>query len=198
MKKVFNRAFMAKKKVFSVFAAVLMAATVSLSAAERGKFIHVDNTVNKNLKPQIAFVQTHTNGADVTTLLVKTVNTNAYNEFTDASRILIRLSDGQAIRLNRTKTPVSKEKKYSEKKGTATISFYPTIAEYETKPELIEGLTKGEKIVKVRVVFKENEAKDYEIAEGYQAKMAADLLKSYQEAALNNKKANADLSDEDF
>ena len=187
-----------QNKVFSVFVAILMAATMSLSAAERGKFIHVDNTVNKNLKPQIAFVQTHTNGVDVTTILVKTVNTNAYNEFTDASRILIRMSDGKAIRLNRTTAPVSKEKKYSEKKGTATISFYPTVVEYETTPELIEGLTKGEKIIKVRVVFKENEAKDYEIAESYQNKMAADLLKSFQEAALNNKKANADLSDEDL
>ena len=65
-------------------------------------------------------------------------------------------------------------------------------------PEVIEALQKGEKIVKVRVVFKENEARDYDIAESYQAKMATDLLKSYQEAALNNKKANADLSDEDF
>lgn len=186
------------RKVFSVLVATVMAVSMSLSAAERGKFIHVDNTVNKNLKPQIAFVQTHKDGVDVTTLLVKTVNTNAYNEFTDASRILIRLSGGQAIRLNRTAAPVSKEKKYSEKKGTSTISFFPTVVEYETTSELIDGLQKGETIVKVRVVFKENEAKDYDIVEGYQAKMAADLLKSYQEAALNNKKANADLSDEDF
>jgi hypothetical protein len=50
----------------------------------------------------------------------------------------------------------------------------------------------------VRVVFKENDAKDYEIAEGYQARMAADLYKSYQEAADKNKKAHGDMSDEDF
>ena len=42
------------------------------------------------------------------------------------------------------------------------------------------------------------DAKDYDIAEGYQEKMAAELLKSYQEATLKNRKANADLSDEDF
>ena len=52
--------------------------------------------------------------------------------------------------------------------------------------------------VKVRVVFKENDAKDYDIAEGYQPKMAADLLKSYQEAELANRKSNTDLSDDDF
>ena len=50
----------------------------------------------------------------------------------------------------------------------------------------------------MRVVFKENDAKDYDIAEGYQPKMAADLLKSYQEAELANRNSNTDLSDDDF
>ena len=63
---------------------------------------------------------------------------------------------------------------------------------------MIEKLEAGIAIIKVRVVFKENEAKDYDISEGYQEKMSADLLKSYQEATLKNRKANADLSDEDF
>lgn len=184
------------KKVFSVFVALIMA--LSMSAAQRGKFIHVDNTVNKNLKPQIAFCQDHKDGQDVTTLLVKTVSTSDYNEFTDASRVLIRFSGGKAIRLNRTQAAVSKEKKYSEKKGTATISFYPTVTEYEVTPEVIEALENGESILKVRIVFKENESKDYDIVESYQARMASDLLKSYNEAALNNKKANGDLSDDDF
>ena len=62
----------------------------------------------------------------------------------------------------------------------------------------IEKLEAGIAVIKVRVVFKENDAKDYDIAEGYQAKMTADLFKSYQEAAQNNRKANGDLSDEDF
>jgi hypothetical protein len=53
-------------------------------------------------------------------------------------------------------------------------------------------------IIKVRIVFKENDLKDYDIADGYQPKMAADLLKSYQEAELKNRKANGDLADEDF
>ena len=91
-----------------------------------------------------------------------------------------------------------KDKKYSEKKGNATISFFPTVSEYEVTPEVIEKLEAGVAIIKVRIVFKENEAKDYDIADGYQAKMAADLKKSYQEASLNNQKANGDLSDEDF
>ena len=176
--------------------ALIMA--LSMSAAERGKFIHVDATVNKNLKPQIAFCQAHKDGADVTTLLVKTVNTNAYNEFTDASRVLIRFADGKAVRLNRV--PGSEVKKYknTEKAANATITKYWTETEYEVTPEVIEKLEAGIAIIKVRVVFKENDAKDYDIAEGYQPKMAADLLKSYQEAALNNKKNNSDLSDEDF
>ena len=184
------------KKVFSVMVALIMA--LSMSAAERGKFIHVDATVNKNLKPQIAFCQAHKDGADVTTLLVKTVNTNAYNEFTDASRVLIRFADGKAVRLNRV--PGSEVKKYknTEKAANATITKYWTETEYEVTPEVIEKLEAGIAIIKVRVVFKENDAKDYDIAEGYQPKMAADLLKSYQEAALNNKKNNSDLSDEDF
>lgn len=178
--------------------ALVGALTMSINAAERGKFVHVDNTVNKNLKPQMAFCQDHKEGVDVTTLLVKTVNTNAYNEFTEASRVLIKFSGDKAIRLNRTDKPVSKEKKYSEKKGTATISFYPTVVEYEVSPEVIEALENGEKIIKVRIVYKENESKDYDIAEGYQERMSADLLKSYKDAALNNKKANSDLSDDDF
>ena len=78
------------KKGFLMIAAFMMAATMSLNAAERGKFIHVDASVNKNLKPQIAFAQAHVDGEDITTLLVQTVNVNNFNEFSDASRILVR------------------------------------------------------------------------------------------------------------
>ena len=184
------------KKVF--LAALLMAATLGMSAAERGKFIHVDSSVNKNLKPQIAFCQEHKDGQDVTTLLVKTVNVNAYNEFTDASRVLVRFADGKAIRLNRVAGSEVQKNKFSKKNGNATISYYETITSYEVTPEVIKNLEAGVAIIKVRVVFKENDAKDYDIAEGYQAKMAADLLKSYQEASLANRKSNTDLSDDDF
>lgn len=184
------------KKVF--LAALLMAATLGMSAAERGKFIHVDSSVNKNLKPQIAFCQEHKDGQDVTTLLVKTVNVNAYNEFTDASRVLVRFADGKAIRLNRVAGSEVQKNKFSKKNGNATISYYETITSYEVTPEVIKNLEAGVALIKVRVVFKENDAKDYDIAEGYQAKMAADLLKSYQEASLANRKSNTDLSDDDF
>ena len=184
------------KKVFSVMVALVMA--LSMSAAERGKFIHLDATVNKNLKPQIAFCQAHKDGADVTTLIVKTVNPNAFNEFTDASRVLIRFADGKAVRLNRVPGVEVKKYKNTEKAANATITKYWTETEYEVTPEVIEKLEAGIAIIKVRVVFKENDAKDYDIVESYQPKMAADLLKSYQEAALNNKKNNSDLSDEDF
>ena len=89
------------KKVFFVLAVCLLTAAMSMNAAQRGKYIHVDASVNKNLKPQIAFCQDHKDGKDITTLLVKTVNVNEYNEFTDASRVLIRFADGKAVRLNR-------------------------------------------------------------------------------------------------
>ena len=172
--------------------------SVTMMAAERGKFIHVDSSVNKNLKPQIAFCQEHKNGQDVTTLLLKTVNVNAYNEFTDASRVLIRFADGKAVRLNRVAGSEVQKNKFSKKNGNATISYYETITSYEVTPEVIQKLEAGVAIIKVRVVFKENDAKDYDIAEGYQPKMAADLLKSYQEAELANRKSNTDLSDDDF
>lgn len=176
--------------------AVLSAFT--MSAAERGKFIHVDNSVNKNLKPQIAFCQEHKNGTDITTLLLKTVNTNEYNEFTDASRILIKFSDGKNVRLNRVAGSEVKKNKVTEKVARATITKYWTETTYEVSPEVISKLEGGSTITKIRVVYKENDAKDYDIVEGYQAKMAADLLKSYQEAELANRKSNTDLSDEDF
>lgn len=172
--------------------------SVTMMAAERGKFIHVDSSVNKNLKPQIAFCQEHKNGQDVTTLLVKTVNVNAYNEFTDASRVLIRFADGKAVRLNRVAGSEVQKNKFSKKNGNATISYYETITSYEVTPEVIQKLEAGVAVIKVRVVFKENDAKDYDIAEGYQPKMASDLLKSYQEAELANRKSNTDLSDDDF
>ena len=172
--------------------------SVTMMAAERGKFIHVDSSVNKNLKPQIAFCQEHKNGQDVTTLLLKTVNVNAYNEFTDASRVLIRFADGKAVRLNRVAGSEVQKNKFSKKNGNATISYYETITSYEVTPEVIQKLEAGVAVIKVRVVFKENDAKDYDIAEGYQPKMAADLLKSYQEAELANRKSNTDLSDDDF
>jgi len=184
------------KKVFSVMVALVMA--LSMNAAERGKFIHVDCTTSKNLKPQLAFVQDRINGEDVTTLLVKTVNVNNYNEFTDESRVLIRFADDKAFRLNRVAGSVVEKKKHTEKRGTQTISFYDTFTSYDVDPEVIQKLEAGIAIIKVRIVFMANETKDYDIAEGYQEKMSSDLLKSYQEAALNNKKANGDHGDDDF
>lgn len=186
------------KKVFYVLTAALLAVTMSVNAAERGKFIHVDNSPSKNLKPQIAFVQEQKDGQAVTTLLVKTVNVNNYNEFTDASRLLIRFSDGAAVRLNRIAGSEIGKNKYTKKNGTATISYYETQTTYEVTPDVISKLEAGIAIIKVRVVFKENDAKDYEIAEGYQEKMSSDLLKSYQEASQKNRQKNGDLSDEDF
>ena len=171
---------------------------LGMNAAERGKFIHVDCTTAKNLKPQLAFVQEHKDGQDITTLLVKTVNVNAFNEFTDESRILVRFADEKAVRLNRVAGSEVEKKKHTEKKGNSTISYYDTFTSYEVTQEVIDKLEAGIAIIKVRIVFKANDSRDYDIQEGYQAKMAADLLKSYQEAALNNKKANNDLSDEDF
>ena len=186
------------KKVFSVLLAFVLATTMSLGAAERGKFIHVDASVNKNLKPQLAFSQAQKDGQPVTSLLVLTVNTNNFNEFSDASRVLLRFSDGKAVRLNIVPNAEIIKQKNTEKKGNATLTFYRTTSEYEVTPEVIEKLEAGVAIVKVRIVFQENELKDYDIAEGYQAKMAVDLLKSYQDAAYKNKKANGDLADEDF
>ena len=186
-----------KKSLFICLVALMSVLTTGMNAAERGKFIHVDNTTAKNLKPQIAFAQDRKDGTDITTLLVKTVNVNAYNEFTDASRVLIRFADGKAVRLNKAAVDIQKNK-YTKKNGNATISYYETTTSYEVTPEVIEKLEAGIAIIKVRIVFKENEAKDYDIVEGYQAKMASDLLKSYQEAVLNNRKNNSDLSDEDF
>ena len=184
------------KKVFSVMVALVLA--LSMNAAERGKFIHVDCTTSKNLKPQLAFVQDRINGEDVTTLLVKTVNVNNYNEFTDESRVLMRFADGKAVRLNRVAGSEVATRKYSKKNGNATISYYETVTQYEVSPEVIEALEAGIAVIKVRIVFMANETKDYDIAEGYQEKMSSDLLKSYQEAALNNKKANGDHGDDDF
>ena len=178
--------------------ALLAASMMNVNAAERGKFIHVDASVNKGLKPQIAFCQEHKDGKDITTLLVKTVNTSAFNEFNDASRVLIRFADGKAVRLERVPGSDVQKNKYSKKNGNATISFYETTTTYEVTPEVISHLESNSAVIKVRIVFKENEAKDYEIQESYQAQMTADLLKSYQEASQKNKKSNTDLSDDDF
>ena len=187
-----------RKSLFICLVALMSVLTTGMNAAERGKFIHVDATTAKNLKPQIAFAQDRKDGADITMLLVKTVNVNAFNEFTDASRVLIRFADGKAVRLNRAAGVPVKEYKNTEKVAKATVTKYWSETTYEVTPEVIEKLEAGIAIIKVRIVFKENDAKDYDIAEGYQAKMAEDLLKSYQEAALNNRKKNSDLSDEDF
>ena len=176
--------------------ALMMA--LSMIAAERGKLIHVDCSTSKNLKPQLAFCQETKDGQDVTTLLVKTVNVNQYNEFNDASRVLIRFADDKAFRLNKVAGSAVEKKKHTEKKGNATISFYDTYTSYEVSPEVIEKLEAGIAIIKVRIVFKENDSKDYDIVEGYQAKMAEDLLKSYQEAVLKNRKVNGDTADDDF
>ncbi len=186
------------KKILFFLVAILTATMMNVNAAERGKFIHVDASVNKNLKPQLAFLQEHKGGKDVTTLLVKTVSANNFYEFTDASRVLVRFADGTAIRLPRVAGSDVQKNKFSKKNGNATIQFCETVTTYETTPEMISKLESNIAIIKVRIVFKENDAKDYDIEAGYQAKMAADLLKSYQETAQKNKQSNGDLSDDDF
>lgn len=172
-------------------------ASMTMNAAQ-GKFIHVDNTTSKNLKPQLAFCQERQNGKDVNSLLLWTVNVNEYNEFTDASRLLIRFSDGEMVRLQRIAGSAVQKEKFNTKNGRATISYFKTITQYEVAPELIEKLQNGITIIKIRVVYKENDAKDYDIVESYQTKMAEDLLRSYQDASLKNRQSATDLSDEDF
>ena len=184
------------RKVLSVLCAFVLA--LSINAAERGKFIHIDSSVNKNLKPQIAFCVSHVGSGDITTLLVQTVNVNNFYQFTDASRVLLRFADDKAVRLNKVPGSQVATRKYSKKNGNATISYFETVSEYEVTPEVIEKLEAGIAIIKVRIVFQENESKDYEIAEGYQPKMAEDLLKSYQEAVHKNQKSYSDTSDDNF
>ena len=196
MKHVIEIAAKAKMSQWIV-CAMLLISSMPMNAAQ-GKFIHVDNTTSKNLKPQLAFNQERENGQDVTTFLLWTVNVNAYNEFTDASRLLFRFADGTTARLLRVPGSEVKKDKFSTKNGRATISYYKTITQYQVTPEIIEKLENNIAIIKVRVVYKENDAKDYDIAESYQGKMASDLLRSYQEASLKNRQSTTDLSDEDF
>ena len=137
-------------------------------------------------------------GKDITSMLLWTVQPNTYHEFGDGARLLVAFADGYKVRLNRTGGTEEKRETFTQKASTATIKYYKSITAYETTPEMIEKLKNNIAITKVRVVFKENDAKDYEIAESYQAKMAADLLKSYLEAEQKCKAANGDLSDDDF
>lgn len=184
------------KKMLSLCLIALLA-TFGLQAAQ-GKFIHVDVTTAKNLKPQLAFCQERQNGEDVTTLLLWTVNPNDYNEFSDASRLLVRFADGTTARLPRVKGSPVQKSKFNEKNGRATISYYKTITSYEVPQDVIDKLQEGQAIIKVRVVYKENDAKDYDILESYQEKMREDLVRSYSDASLKNRQSTTDLSDEDF
>lgn len=185
------------KKLLSISALALIS-MLNAYAAGQGKFIHVDNTTAKNIKPQLAFYQERVNGEDITTLLVWTTNVNSYYEFTNASRILIRFSDGTMTRLSLDTNKEIKKDKFTKKNANATITYYKTITSYAITPELIDKLENNIAITKIRVVFKENEAKDYDIAEAYQTKMASDLKQSYLDASQRNRQTTGDLSDEDF
>lgn len=185
-------------KKLIIFCALTLIAMLNAHAAGQGKFIHVDNTTSKNIKPQLAFYQERVNGEDITTLLVWTTNVNTYYEFSDASRILIRFADGTMTRLPLETSKEIKKEKFTKKNANATITYYKTITSYAITPELIDKLINDIAIVKVRVVFKENDAKDYDIVEGYQPKMASDLKQSYLDASLRNRQSTTDLSDEDF
>ncbi|MBO4689442.1 MAG: hypothetical protein J5621_01060 [Paludibacteraceae bacterium] len=177
--------------------AMALFAALNMNAAQ-GKFIHVDNTTYKNLKPQLAFNQEHQNGEDVTTLLLWTVNTNQYNEFSESSRLLVRFSDDSTARLERVPGSDIKKDKWTTKNGKATMTYYKTITTYKMNMEFTGKLQSGATIVKLRIVYKDNEAKDYEISEGYRQKLREDLLRSYNEATDKNRKSTTDLSDEDF
>ena len=185
-----------KKLLF--ISALTLISMLNAYAEGQGKFIHVDNTTAKNIKPQLAFYQERVNGEDITTLLVWTTNVNSYYEFTNASRILIRFADGTMTRLSLDTNKEIKKDKFTKKNANATITYYKTITSYAITPELIDKLENNIAITKIRVVFKENDAKDYDIAEAYQTKMASDLKQSYLDASQRNRQTTGDLSDEDF
>ena len=121
------------------------------------------------------------------------VASDTYFRFDSDSRILIRFSDGHVSTLHRN-TKFAVKQIYE---NTSYGIFYKTLTDFDVDEETKRHLLNPEMgVVKIRVVFTNGNARDYDLPEKYQKKFTQHMIESYVTAMkmINIKHNNNDDS----
>lgn len=152
----------------------------------------------KEYKPQLAVAQTNVGTEAKSYVVLRLTGSTDYTVYDETTRLLIRFADSTKAVLPQVAGDKIRKEHNNNVVNGATLSFYRTFTSYQLTPEIAEKIQSGVGILKIRVVIAKGNAKDYDIAPAYQAKFAELLQKSYAEAAAAAKKAQTQLSDDDF
>lgn len=148
-------------------------------------------------KPRIAFEKID----DLYSISVRCCDPRAYKLFDNESRVLLKFADNTSVRLDiiyLNESSVIKSYDCSVDRF-GTTHFYVTYTNYYISEDVIERiLSRNESIIKIRLVYGNGEADDYDITEQYQQKLMEGLKKSYKEANQSQAKKKRILNDDDF
>lgn len=129
------------------------------------------------------------------------IDRDDYAEFDENSRIVFKLEDDSRISCPYF-SPAGVNKDYRTEWNDTFHRFadyYTTITGYESSGELVDAVIKnGKKIVKIRVVFANNEIQDYDIKKSYQSKFVSNLQKYYYSELEKEEKEKNIPSDDEF
>lgn len=148
-------------------------------------------------KPRIAFEKID----DLYSISIRCCDPHSYKWFDNDSRVLLKFADDTSVRLDIIYVNESSVvKSYDcnvDKFGTT--HFYVTYTNYYIGDEVIERiLSQNESIIKIRLVYGNGEADDYDISQQYQKKLMEGLIKSYKVANQSQAKKKRVLNDDDF
>lgn len=188
------------KHFFSTLALVCLAILPLAAEEHQGPFVTFPDAKpqGKDYKPQIAIAQENTGANTASYLILRFTGSTDHAVFDPTSRLLIRFADSTTMTLPcLADHPIRKESSNRVINGT-TLSYYRTFTYYQASPDFIDKVSQGIGILKIRIVFAEGNARDYDIAPAYIPKMAELLLKSYSQASATTQQSRTTLSDDDF
>lgn len=146
-------------------------------------------------KPSIAFGQF----GSIFVLSLKVVQADNYALFDSDSRLLFKFEDEGVVKL-----PILFDIGITHNfdnmvSGISYYKFYTTYTSYELNEEFVDRIVnKEQKIKKIRIVFSNGEAIDYDINKKYMKKLTYGLKESYYRVISKQQEKQKILQDEDF
>ena len=155
-----------------------------------------DKALGSYYKPSLAFGQVGTTNV----LSLKVVQPDMYARFDETSRILVKFEDDYVIKMPILYNSLGVTNKYDNMtSGISFYQFYTTYTSYELDEKFIDRIVnKEDKIKKIRIVFANGDAIDYEINKKYMKKLTTGLKESYYRVLAKQQQKQKTLNDEDF
>ncbi len=155
-----------------------------------------DKMYGSYYKPSLAFGQVGSSYV----LSLKVVQPDMYARFDETSRILVKFEDDYVIKLPILYSSLGVSKNYDNSiVGKTIVHHYITYTSYELCKEFIDRIVnKEEKIKKIRIVFANGDATDYDINKKYMKKLTTGLKESYYRVVAKQQQKQKTLNDEDF